>query len=186
MRVTSLVVALVATLALALPTPASIQAMDLGQLMTATSKTIHGTITAREVVKLAHPWPDAVYTQLTITGENARTGEREQVKVLFHGSHDARDQYTISEMPTLQDTRVGSEVIAFYSPRKDMEGRHLLSNLGGVFRVERAFGQPVVLGKGQGFAFEKNEKLQVARDRIRVMHLELLKFKQQQSLAPAK
>lgn len=186
MRVMTCVISLFATLVVALPAPASIKAMTLSELMSVTQDTIHGKITARETVRLSHPWPDAVYTQLTIVGENARTGEPQESKVVFHGSHEAADEYTISEMPTLQETRVGAEVIAFISKRKDMEGRYLLHNLGGVFRVERAFGKPVLQGKGPGFAFEKNEKLAVARDRVRQVHVEQLAAKKKQSLGPVR
>jgi len=179
-------VTLAVALTLALPTVASIKAMTLKELMSITSGTVHGTIVARETLRSDFPLPNAVHTVLTIEGEDVRTGEPIQVKVTFHGSHDVDDRYTISEMPTLQDTRVGTEVVAFYNPRKELDGRQVVYDYSGIYRVERAFGQPVVMGKGEGFAFEKNEKLDAVRTRVRAIHKEQLLAKQQLKLGTDK
>ena len=179
-------VALAVALAAALPAVASIKAMTLKELMSITSGTIHGTIVARETVQRDFPQAGAVYTLLTISGENVRTGEPAEIQVAFHGSHDVADRYTISEMPTLQDTRVGTEVLAFHNARKELDGRKVVYDYSGLYRVERAFGKPVVMGKGEGFAFHKNEKLDVARARVRQVHQEQLVAKQKLKLGSGK
>ena len=43
-------------------------------------------------------------------------------------------------------------------------------NLSGVFRVERGYGEPVLVGKGEGFAFTENVKLSEAKSRVRSIH----------------
>lgn len=179
-------VTLAVALAVALPAVASIKAMTLKELMGITKGTVHGTIVARETIRSDFPLPNAVHTVLTIRGENVRTGEPMEVKVSFHGSHDVADRYTISEMPTLQDTRVGAEVVAFFNPRKELEGSQVVFDYSGIYRVERAFGQPVLMGKGEGFAFEKNEKLDSVRTRVRQVHQEQLLAKQQLKLGTDK
>ena len=44
---------------------------------------------------------------------------------------------------------------------------------GSVYRVEKSFGTPVVIGKGEGFAFTENTKLQDAAVAVRNVHLAL-------------
>jgi hypothetical protein len=166
---------LVLALALAtVPVTAAIKAMTLSELMAITTDVAHVKITAKATFPLAHPFPEAVYTKLTVEGKSLRTGEAVKTDMIFLGSHDPDDQYGISEMPTLQDTRVGSEVIVFFERDKSFPGEaNMLHNLGTVYRVEKTFGTPVVIGKGEGFAFPENVKLVDARNSVRETHLAL-------------
>ncbi|GJM21854.1 MAG: hypothetical protein DHS20C15_17690 [Planctomycetota bacterium] len=179
-------VALAVALTVALPAVASIKAMTLRELMSITSGAVHGTVVARETVQRGFPQSGAVYTLLTIRGESVRTGEPTEVTVAFHGSHEVADRYTISEMPTLQDTRIGAEVVAFFNPRKELDGSPVIFDYSGIYRVERAFDKPVLMGKGEGFAFDKNEALDVVRQRVRQVHQEQLVAKQKLKLGTGK
>lgn len=175
----SLVLGVVLT---ALPIAAAIKAMTLTEMMEITTDVAHVRIVEKSSFRLAHPFPEAVYTQLSVVGTSLRTGKPVQTTLVFLGSHDPDDQYGTSEMPTLQDTRKGSEVVVFYYKDADFPGeRNVVFNLGAIFRVEKAFGAPVVIGKGEGFPFAENTKLEDARVAVRDIHLELLAKAEQAS-----
>jgi len=167
----SLVLGVVLT---ALPIGAAIKAMTLAEMMEITTDVAHVQIIEKSSFRLAHPFPEAVYTELAVKGTSLRTGKAVETTLVFLGSHDPDDQYGVSEMPTLQDTRVGSEVVVFFHRDTAFPGeRNVLFNLGAVYRVEKTFGRPVVIGKGEGFAFPENVKILDARTQVRATHLAL-------------
>ncbi|MHC5210391.1 MAG: hypothetical protein ACYTG2_06715 [Planctomycetota bacterium] len=158
----------------ALPVAAAIKAMTLAELMDITTDTVHGTILEKSSFRMDWPFEGAVYTQLTIEGESLRTQAPVTTQVVFLGSHDPADHYNTSETPTLQDTRVGGEAVVFFYRDAEMPGQlNRVFDLSGVYRIERAFGTPVVIGKGEGFAFPENIKLTDARTQVRAAHLAL-------------
>ena len=173
MRVSKCVLAVTAALALAVPLTAAIKSMTLRELMEVTKDAVHGKIVARDTVRLDHPWKDALYTRLTIEGESLRTGEEGTFQVVFHGSHEKDDWYGVSSMPTLQDSRLGGETVLFFDEHPLLPGQNLVYDWSGLYRVESGFGEPVVVGKGEGLAFAENTKLSDVSARIRATHLEL-------------
>ena len=173
MRVSKCVLALSAAALLAIPVTAAIKAMTLRELMEVTQDAVHGKIVARDSIRLDHPWEGALYTQLTVEGESIRTGEKGTFKVIFHGSHDKDDWYGISSMPTLQDSRTGGEGVLFFGEHPLLPGHNLVYNFAGLYRVEMGFGEPVVVGKGEGMAFPENTKLTDVVTDIRATHAEL-------------
>jgi hypothetical protein len=165
----ALAVGLLASISLA-----AVKALSLSELMEITSDVALVRITAKASVAADYPYEGCTWTKLSVQGESLRTGEPVQTELLFLGSHDAADRFTISEMPTLQDTRVGGDALVFFW--KDPEllgGANRIFDLSGVYRVEKGFGEPVVVGKGEGFAWSENLKLSAARDQVRGAHLEL-------------
>ena len=166
----ALAVGLLASLSLA-----AVKALSLSELMEITSDVAHVRITAKASVQADYPYAGCTWTKLSVQGESLRTGEPVQTELLFLGSHEAADRFTISEMPTLQDTRVGGDALVFFW--KDPEllgGANRIFDLSGVYRVEKGFGEPVVVGKGEGFAFPENAKLADVGALVRKTHLELL------------
>jgi hypothetical protein len=164
----SLVLGVVLT---ALPIGAAIKAMTLAEMMEITTDVAHVRILEKSSFRLAHPFPEAVYTELAVKGTSLRTGKAVETTLVFLGSHDPADQYGVSEMPVLQDTRVGSEAVVFFFRDAAFPGeRNVLFNLGSVYRVEKTFGSPVVIGKGEGFAFPENIKLEDARRAVSETH----------------
>ena len=165
-----------ATALLAVGALAAIKALTLSELMEITTDVARVHITAKSTFRMDYPLPGAVWTRLSVQGESLRTGAAVKTDLVFMGSHDAIDRYTVSEMPTLQDTRIGGEAVVFWWDDPDMPaigGAHRLFDLSGVYRVEQAFGAPVVMGKGEGFAWADNIKLSDAREQVRKAHLEL-------------
>jgi len=159
----------------AVPVVAAVKAMTLKELMEVTTDTVHGRITAKESFRSDYPSPDVYWTRLTLQGESLRTGEPVTTQVIFLGSHDPNDGYGTSEMPTLQDTRVGQEAVAFFFRDKQVPGEaNVVFDLSGMYRVETVFGQPIVIGKGEGAAFTENIRLADVRIAVRATHQQIL------------
>jgi len=174
MRLTKSIAVALGVALVTVPAIAAIKAMTLKELMSITTDVVDAHIVAKSSLRLDWPMEGAVYTKLTIEGTSLRTQEPVKTDVYFLGSHDPADQFGTSEMPTLQDTRVGSEAIIFYGKDKEIPGRlNLVYGLHCVYRVEEAFGAPVVIGKGEGFAFPENIKLDDVRTQVRATHLAL-------------
>jgi hypothetical protein len=176
MRMTSCATALLAVAVVAFPVGAAIKAMNLAELMSVTDDAVHGTIVQKETVRLDAPWQDAVYTQITIEGTSLRTGEVGQFEVLFHGSHERSDDYVISEMPTLQDSRLGGTTVVFFEKGvEELGGKNLAHNWANLYRVEQVFGAPVLIGKGEGSAFVLNTAVTEVSSRVANTHVDLAK-----------
>ncbi|MCB9897849.1 MAG: hypothetical protein H6825_07595 [Planctomycetes bacterium] len=173
MRLSKWAGALAVAAIVALPLGAAIKAMSLKELMEITSDVVQARIVGKDTLTIDRPYEGAIYTQLHIQGVSLRTGEKVDEMVVFHGSHDLGEAYTISEQPELQDVRVGGEAVFFIANETEPVEHHLLHGLGNVYRIERGFGEPVVIGKGEGFAFVKNVKLVDARQQVRDAHLQI-------------
>jgi hypothetical protein len=175
MRFPKLALAALGAVALAVPTFAAVKAMTLSELMGITTDTVHVHILAKSTFHSDWPMSGVVWTKLTVQGESLRTGEPVTADLVFLGSHDPADNYGTSEMPTLQDTRVGGEAVIFFNGHDEQVPGQLnrIFDLSNVYRVERSFGTPVVIGKGEGAAFVENVKLDDARTLVRQTHLAL-------------
>ena len=154
---------------LVVPVGASIQAMNLHDYMHVTNETLHGTIVSKETFRSDHPEAGTVYTRLVVEGDAWRSEQPMTVEVVYMGSHDPKDRFFMSEMPEIRDVRLGNEVVVFWGEDEGL-GAHVVWNLSGVYRVERGFGEPVVIGKGEGSAFPENVKLADARSRVKSTH----------------
>jgi hypothetical protein len=163
------------------PIFAAVKAMTLAELMEVTQDTALVRIVDKDSFASDVPFEGAVFTRLTVKGESLRTGKPVSTQVIFLGSHDPADRFASSEMPTLQDTRVGAEAILFMYSDPGMPGTPFrVANHADVYRVEQVFGSPVVVGKGEGAAFSENVTLAIVRDQVRQTHLAL-----QAAAAPA-
>ena len=160
------------------PVTAAIKAMNLRELMEVTNDVIHGEIVDKTTFVDDHLMEGAVYTTLTVQGESLRSGEVTTFEVTFLGSHDPADAFLISEMPALQDVRIGSEAVLFTEAQADFGDRNVAHSWASVYRVERSFGEPVLMGKGEGSAFPTNTTLVSARDQVREAHLAIEAAKQ--------
>jgi len=162
------------------PLFAAVKAMTLSELMDLTHDTALVHIVDKTTFASDVPFEGAVFTRLTVKGESLRSGDEVSTQVIFLGSHDPADRFASSEMPTLQDTRVGSDAILFMYSDASMPGTPFrVSSHADVYRLERTFGTDVVIGKGEGAAFPENVTLATARDRVRQTHLALQAAKAQ-------
>lgn len=176
MRIPKCVAALIAAAVVALPVGAAIKAMNLAELMSITDDAVHGTIIGKQSIQLDVPWQGAVYTKLTVQGQSLRSDESGVFELVFHGSHVRSDDYIVSEMPELMDSRIGGKVVVFFEKNVEtVKGLNVVHSLANLYRVEAGFGQPVVIGKGEGMAFELNTSLADVVTRVRDTHTELAK-----------
>ena len=171
MRVLKTAAVLLGVALVAIPAGAAIKAMTLKETMEIHTDVLQARITGKTTVKTDRPLEGMVYTHMTVEGESLITGEKVTRELVFLGSHDPADGYGTSEMPTLQDTRPGNEVVVFYTRDEQFPGgANVVDNLASVFRVEQAFGTPVLMGKGEGTAFAENIRLADARALVKTTH----------------
>jgi hypothetical protein len=162
------------------PLLAAVKAMTLAELMDITVDSALVRIVDKTSFTSDLPFEGAVYTRLTVEGTSLRTNEPVQTQVVFLGSHEPADHFGTSEMPRLQDTRVGADAILFYYKDTTLPGAPFrVANHGDEYRVEQAFAGQVVIGKGEGAAFPENVKLDDARTQVRATHLALQAAKAQ-------
>ena len=168
MRKSTLIAAVCGAALLATPVVAAIRAMTLTELMSITHETVLVQITGKTTFASDYPFEGAVYTKLTLAGESLRTGKPYEGGVVFLGSHDPADDFGTSEMPVLQDTRLGARAVIFFEHDDAFPGGRadVAHNLGYIYRVEDGFGTPVVIGKGEGAAFPDNIKLADVRAQV--------------------
>ena len=163
--------------AVLVPVSAAIKAMTLREMMEITTDVIVGEIVAKQTLRDDRAMEGGVYTRITVDGESLRTGQTGRFEMLYLGSHDPADAFMSSEMPALQDTRLGGEGVFFTYPKPELDGQAMVASWSAVYRIERGFGEPVVIGKGEGSAFTANTKLSQARERVVAAHAAILAAK---------
>jgi len=135
-----------------LPAGAAIKAMTLNELMAITTDTVHVKDRGQVHVPSRLPFAGCVYTKLTVQGESLRTLEPVKHRPRVPRQRGSKDEFGVSEMPTLQDTRVGSEAVIFFKRSRRGRARPSQPHLRPRQRVPRRAGlrRPVVVGKGEG------------------------------------
>ena len=153
---------------------AQIERLDLKQMVAKTDNAVLGTITAKQVFRVDHPvdGPELYFTRMTIQGKSLRSGSDLAVEVTFAGGFVSPNEGVHnSEAPSADDTRIGNTVVAFYKWTDniggDVAGNALYAAHGGLFRVAKAGGNQVVLGRGEGYAIDRNVSVPVLESRIR-------------------
>ncbi|HEX9792401.1 MAG TPA: hypothetical protein VGC54_00315 [Planctomycetota bacterium] len=147
---------------------ACIEALNLTQMVAKTDTAVNGVVTdVRSVLHTPEGESEAfVYTIVTVEGEDLYTGQSRTLEAAFLGGTHQGREFFVSSMPHPSEYAVGNKVLAFGSPVSDWgaEIDHALyASMGGIFRtVETRRGQ-VFLGKGDGFAVEKNVTLEQLR-----------------------
>ena len=145
---------------------AQIERLDLPTMLQKADDAVFGTITHSEVIRIDHPidGPELYYTHITVEGRSLSTGENESRVITFHGGFiDNENGVYNSESPSADDVRIGSEVVAFYAWTENMGGdlaaNAMYAGHGGVYRTVKGRQGTVVLGRGDGYAVDKNIKL---------------------------
>ena len=145
---------------------AQIERLDLSQMVAKTDNSIVGEIIASKVFRVDDPidGPDLFYTTITIKGRSLVDGKVLEIPVTFPGGFISPEEGVHnSEAPAADEIRIGNEVIAFYKWSDNMGGRvagnALYASHGGIYRVAKSSGDYIALGKGTGYAIEKNWKL---------------------------
>ncbi len=142
---------------------ACIEALDLNAMVQRTDAAVRGEITAvRSVLHEAGPEDRRIYTVLTVEGTDLYTGEPRTLEAAFLGGTFGGETMNVTCMPSPADYRLGNQVVVFSAP---VEGwgpevdRCVYAAMGGIFREIATPRGPVVIGKGEGTAVEKNTRL---------------------------
>lgn len=166
----------------ALVSSAQIERLDLGQMVAKTDNTVVGEIIFKKVFRVDHPvdGPDLFYTTLTVRGRSLVEGQIVQAEVTYPGGFiSAEEGVYNSEAPTEDETRIGNEVVVFYFWNDNMgggvAGNMLQASHGGIYRVVKTPQGHVTLGKGDGYAIDKNWKLVDLDQEVTRLHDQLAK-----------
>ena len=144
---------------------AQVRALTLSEMVEVADQGVFGQILSKRVTRLdALDGRTLYYTSMTIEGRQLADGTPVRVEVAFPGGFIHEEEgYWHSESPGADETRVGSEIIAFYKWTPGMggalEANWLYANHGGLFRTVQGPSGHVVLGRGDGYAVAKNVRL---------------------------
>lgn len=150
-----------------------IERLDLAQMVAKTDGCVVGKIVGSSVKRVDHPvdGEKLYFTTLTIEGRSLYNGRAVSVPVTFAGGFiTPEDGVWNSEAPNVNDTRVGTQVVAFYKWTDNMGGdvaaNALYAAHGGLYRVVDSRGPAIVLGRGAGYAIDANTKLDALTESI--------------------
>lgn len=155
-----------ALLALAPQLAAKIERLTLPELVRKSDDGVLGRIERVEVQRLDHPddGPDLFFTTLWIAGRSLKSGAALTQAVTFVGGTlpDGTGAWN-SEAPSADDIRVGNRVVAFHKWTDNLGGgkaaHALYAAHGGLYRVMETRKGEFVLGRGAGYALERNRTL---------------------------
>ena len=145
---------------------AQIKELTLPEMVADTDNAIYGEIVGSHVFRIDHPvdGPELYFTTLTLEGTSMVDGTPLTVDVTYMGGFiDEENGVWNSEAPSADDVKIGNQVVAFYKWQDNMGGdvaaNALYAMHGGLFRTVDGPRGTVVLGRGNGYAVNKNIKL---------------------------
>lgn len=143
--------------------------LDLPKMVGKTNAAVAGTIVDVTGAEVTMNGVSEIVTRVTVRGENLYTGREEEIVVTFLGGRTRDKESWCAESPSSRETRVGTRALVFSKSCRTAEGmdyNSLYAGFGGLFRVEGGPRGDVVLGRGEGFAVEKNVRVADLRERI--------------------
>ncbi|HET6202705.1 MAG TPA: hypothetical protein VFI25_07870 [Planctomycetota bacterium] len=146
-----------------------VERLDLRQMVGKADAAVLGTIVEATASEFTMNGAVYVATHLKVRGENLYTGREDEVVVSFLGGQTEKSGMWCAESPTPRETRVGNRVVVFskWSPTMGGTGMNsLYAAHGGLFHVETGPKGDVVMGRGEGYAIEKNVRAPELRERI--------------------
>ncbi len=145
---------------------AQIERLDLAQMVQKSDDGLIGTIVNRTVIRIDHPvdGPELYFTSLTIEGRSLSTNQPTVVDVWFGGGFINETEGVFnSEAPSMDDQRIGNQVVAFYAHEEnmggDLSGNGLVAWHGGLYRTFESRQGTIVQGRGNGYAVPTNVRL---------------------------
>jgi hypothetical protein len=155
------IVGLMASLGLA-----QIKKYTLDEMVGEMDNAVYGEIVNRQVFRVDDPidGPELFFTQLTIEGRSLANNSPMTVDVLYHGGFISEEEGVYnSEAPAEDDVRLGNQVVVFYSWSDNMggevAGNAMMAAHGGLYRTLQGPSTATVLGRGEGYAIERNVRL---------------------------
>ena len=144
---------------------AQIKQLSLTEMTTLTDNAILGTVVASHVIDLGNERDGfgLYYTVFTIEGDSIYNGRKTTVDVVTRGGWMDKERGIgcwDSEAPQASEIAIGKEILAYYM-WVDNIGRGVGANIlyashGSLFRTAKSPNGLVVLGRGPGYAIDKN------------------------------
>jgi hypothetical protein len=166
MKKPTLALAALALVAMTAAGTAQIERLTLDQMVAKTDESVLAEIVGRKVFRVDHPvdGPELYFTTLTLQGTSLRSGKAVTVDVTYAGGFiDEEHGVHNSEAPSADDVKLGNVVVAFYKWSDnlggDVKGNALYAAHGGLFRTVAGPTGSVVLGRGEGYAIDKNKSV---------------------------
>jgi hypothetical protein len=163
---------------------AQIKRMTLEEMTTSTDNALVGTIVDREVIDLGNEVDGfgLYYTVFTVQGDSLHDGRKTTVDVVARGGW-IDEQRGIgawdSEAPTQDELAIGKKVVVYYhwvdNIGRGVGANRLYASHGSFFRTVEGPEGTVVMGRGEGYAIDKNVKLTSLRQASRAILTEAAK-----------
>ena len=160
---------------------AQIKRLSLVEMTNETDNGVLGTIVASRVIDLGNEVDGygLYYTILTLEGESIFDGRKITVDIASRGGWIDKERGIgcwDSEAPQASEIAVGKEVLAYYFWSENI-GRGVGSNIlyashGSLFRTAKSPTGTVVLGRGDGYAIDKNIQVGTLRTATRTIREE--------------
>jgi hypothetical protein len=174
MKKPTLALAALAVAALTAAGAAQIERLTLDQMVAKTDNSVLAEIVGRKVFRVDHPvdGPELYFTTLTLQGTSLRDGKPVTVDVTYPGGFiDEEHGVHNSEAPSADDVKLGNTVVAFYKWSDnlggDVRGNALYASHGGLYRTVAGPTGSVVLGRGEGYAIDKNKSVANLQSAVR-------------------
>ena len=156
---------------------AQIKRFTLDEMIAATDNTVFGEIVAQRVFRVDHAidGPELYFTTLTIEGHSLNDDTPLTVDVTYHGGFINEEEGVYnSEAPSADDVKLGNRVVVFYEWTDNMGGgvaaNALVASHGGLFRSLDGPSGATVLGRGDGYAVDRNVKLADLKHAVSKLH----------------
>ena len=145
---------------------AQIKSLTLEEMVETADNAVYGTIVSSHVFRVDHPvdGPEMYFTTLRIDGRSLADSTPISVDVTYHGGFLSETEGVFnSEAPSADDVKVGNRVVVFYAWKDNMGGgvaaNAMVAAHGGLFRTVEGPTGATVLGRGQGYAVNKNVRV---------------------------
>ena len=127
---------------------------------------LFGQITKSHVFRVDHPvdGPELYFTTITVEGTAMGDETPVTVDVTYNGGFiNAEEGVFNSEAPSADDVKIGNNVVVFYKWADnlggDVRGNGLVASHGGLYRTAASQKDSVILGRGPGYAVDRNISL---------------------------
>lgn len=134
--------------------------LNLDEIVTQSDQAVYGEVIERSVHKVVTEESTDYYTTLTIEGRLVGSKTPVTVDVTYGGGFISEEEGVYnSESPSDAETQVGRSIVAFYKWQDGFAGagaNALYNAHGGLFRTDVGPAGTIVLGRGKGYAIDRN------------------------------
>ena len=142
---------------------AQIKSYTLPEMVAEADGAVFGEIVAKRVFRVDDPvdGPELYFTTITVQGRLLDDETTVSMDLSYNGGFlDPEHGVWNSEAPSAADTKIGNRVVAFFKWQDNIGGgvaaNAIVAMHGGLYRTASGGSRPVVLGRGAGYAIDRN------------------------------